>query len=102
MVESEWVMVRTRVDGSHRVSEQARGHLRPATTDDLYQPGQFVRVPDDSSGNAVFLSAGDPEEAVTVESPQADAGTRKADVAHVRHTDGSIKLWPYEQISPAV
>jgi hypothetical protein len=101
--EREWVMVRTRVDASHRIdSEHDREHLRPATNDDLYQPGQFVQVPDDTSGNAVFVRAADPDDAVAVESPHAVGGQRIADVAEIRYPDGSMKRWTYAEITPAV
>jgi hypothetical protein len=101
--ERESVMVRTRVDASRlSESEHDREHLRPATNDDLYQPNQFVQVPDDTSGNAVFVRAADPDEAVAVESPHAVGGQRIADVAEIRYPDGSTKHWPYAKIVPAV
>ena len=101
--ERETVMVRSRIDASHRSdSEQDREHLRLATADDLYQPGQFVQVPDDTSGNAVFIKAADPDAAILVESPHADAGQRLADVAEIRYPDGSAKFWPYAEITPTV
>ncbi len=76
--------------------------LRPATSDDLYQSGQFVQVPDDVSGNAVFVRAGDPDQAVIVQSPHATAGERTADVAVIKYPDGTTKLWPYADVVPAV
>lgn len=101
--ERESVMVRTRVDASHlSESEHDRDHLRPATDDDLYQPDQFVQVPDDTSGNAVFVRSVDPDEAVAVESPHAVGGQRVADVAEIRYPDRSTKRWPYAEIMPAV
>ena len=101
--EQESVMVRTRVDASRMSeSEHNREHLRPATNADLYQPNQFVQVPDDTSGNAIFVRAADPDEAIAVESPHADSDQRIADVAEIRYPDGSIKRWPYAKIIPAV
>jgi hypothetical protein len=102
-IEHESVMVRTRVDDSHRIDQEVeREHLRPATNADLYQSGQFVQVPDDRSGNAVFGKVGDPNEAATVESPHADSGQRLTDLAWVRHSDGTTKRWAPAQITPAV
>ena len=101
--ERESVMVRSRIDASHlSESEHDREHLRPATNDDLYQPHQFVQVPDDTSGNAMFVRSADPDEAVAVESPDAGDGQRIADVAEIRYPDGSIRPWPYAKIAPAV
>lgn len=101
--ERESVMVRTRVDASRlNDSEHDREHLRPATNDDLYQSDQFVQVPDDTSGNAVFVGAADPDEAIAVESPHAVSGQRMADVAEIRYPDGIIKRWRYAEIMPAV
>jgi hypothetical protein len=101
--ERESVMVRTRVDASRlSESEHDREHLRPATDDDLYQPNQLVQVPDDTSGNAVFVRAADPDEAIAVESPHAVSGQRMADVAEIRYPDGTIKRWRYAEIMPAV
>jgi hypothetical protein len=101
--ERESVLVRTRVDPSRLIdSEHDREHLRPATNDDLYQPNQFVQVPDDTSGNAVFVRAADPDEAIAVESPHVVGGQRIADVAEIRYLDGNSKRWPYAEIMPAV
>ena len=101
--ERETVMVRSRIDASHRRdSEQDREHLRPAVAEDLYQPGQFVQVPDDTSGNAVFVKAADPDAVIVVESSHADAGQRLADVAEIGYPDGSTRFWPYAEIRPTV
>lgn len=96
-------IVETRLpDGTVIRSKISAEALRRATTDDLYQAGQQVRVPEDQSGIAIFLRPADPDEAVYVDSPATDSGKRLADVAWIRRSDGSTGKWPYADISPAI
>jgi hypothetical protein len=61
--------------------------------------GTKVIVPDDISGDCVFVRPGDPTEAVEVEHP--DGHTSTQDVGLVKYPDGCIKPWVYAKIRPA-
>jgi hypothetical protein len=59
-------------------------------------PGSRVIVPDDESGDCVFVRAGDAYEALEVDDPAGGSHTRE--VGLVRYPDGCIKPWPYAKI----
>jgi hypothetical protein len=101
IVHGSWI-VAVRSNGATQQSEVPGEALRPATTDDLHRPGQQVRTPDDTSGDAFFLRQGYEDEAQYVESPATESGKRLADVAWIRHRDGKIVKWPYADLVPAV
>src|SRR5205085_7918210 len=63
IVQESWI-VAVRSDHATMQSEVPMAALRPATAEDLHQPGQLVRTPKDQSGDAVFLRAAYPNEAV--------------------------------------
>lgn len=67
----------------------------------MFQPGDRVVVPDDDSGEVVFVRRGEQSEGVEVESPATDTGTRIADVGWVRYANGDEQAWPYASIKPA-
>jgi hypothetical protein len=99
----ESVLVKRRLpSGQVHTGEEQQEALRPATSDDLFQPGQFVKVPADQSGDAVFLDHGDPEDAIPVKSPSTQTGSRNADIARIELSDDSRQSVPYAEISPAV
>jgi hypothetical protein len=59
-------------------------------------PGSKVIVPDDESGDCVFVRAGDEYEALEVDDPAG--GSHTQDVGLVEYPDGCIKPWPYAKI----
>lgn len=57
--------------------------------------GDRVTVPDDDSGECVFVRPGLQSEGVTVEHGAVVGGEYVADVGWVRYPDGSEKAWRY-------
>jgi hypothetical protein len=67
----------------------------------MLQPGDPVIVPDDHSGEVVFLRRGDPGDAIEVESAVATSGSVRRDVAWVRYPDGDLRKFPFSDIKHA-
>lgn len=56
-------------------------------------------MPDDESGECVFVRPGDRYEAIEVDDPAG--GSHTWDVGLVKYPDGCIKPWPYGKIRAA-
>jgi hypothetical protein len=59
--------------------------------------GSHVIVPDDNSGECVFIAACDPDDRIWVKDPGILGGYERA-LGWVRYPDGVKRKWPYQDI----
>lgn len=64
-------------------------------------PGDRVTVPDDHSGQCVFVRRGDPSDSVAVGHGADGRPSYRADVGWVRYPDGSVKAWRHAELRKA-
>jgi len=62
--------------------------------------GSHVIVPDDNSGECVFIAACDPDDRIWVKDPGIVGGYERA-LGWVRYPDGVKRRWPYQDIKLA-
>jgi hypothetical protein len=67
----------------------------------MLQPGDRVLVPDDDSGEVVFVRSGDPGDGIEVDSAAATSGHFTADVGWVQYPTGDLRTFPFADIRHA-
>jgi hypothetical protein len=65
----------------------------------MFQPGDRVIVPNDDSGEVVFIRTGNPGEGIEVPSAAATSGSVKRDVGWVKYRSGHLRTFPFSDIA---